>query len=49
MLGPPAIGANFFTVSFCGWGVFSTKIDYVKKVGTLVLSSLLEDLGYGSG
>ena len=32
-----------FTVSFFGWEDSATKIDYRKK-GTLILTSLLEDL-----
>ena len=32
------------TDSFFGWEGSPTKIDYRKKVGSLILSSLLEDL-----
>ena len=42
ILGPPARCP--FTVAFLGEGC-PTKIDYRKKVGTLILASLLEDLG----
>ena len=42
-LGPPAIGANFYRFFFA-WEGSPTKIDYSKK-GTLILTSLLEDLG----
>ena len=37
----------FLTISFFGEGS-STKIDYRIKVGTLILTSLLEDLGLDS-
>ena len=43
ILCPPAIGANSYRFFF---GEGSRKIDVLKKVGTLILSSLLEDLGY---
>ena len=33
-----------FLTNFFGWGGSPTKIDVLKKVGTLLLSSLLEDL-----
>ena len=44
-LGPPAIGALSHRFFF-GWEGSPTKIDYRKRVGTLVLTSLLEDLGW---
>ena len=43
-LGPPARCP--FTVSFFG-EASPTKIDFKKKVGTLIPTSLLEDLGQG--
>ena len=46
ILGPPATGANFcrfFFFSFFGFWDSPTKRDY--RNGTLVLASLLEDLG----
>ena len=43
VLGPPVV--PFLTLFFSGEGS-PTKIDYRKKGGSLVLSSLLEDLAY---
>ena len=42
VLGPPVVP---FSPLF-GWEGFPTKIDYRKKSGTLILTSLLEDLVY---
>ena len=41
LLGPPVVP---FLTPFFGWEGSSTKIDYSKKVGTLILTSLPEDL-----
>ena len=43
LLGPPAIGALSHPF-FLGWEGSPTKIDYRKKVGTLIRSSPLENL-----
>ena len=58
-LGPPVLPVVPFYPFFLGEGSTTNIIDYRKKVGTLILSSLLEDLevvfavfsqmlGYGS-
>ena len=42
----PSERGPFLTRFFFGWEGSPTKTDYRKKKGTLVLSSLLEDLAY---
>ena len=42
-------GANFYRSFFGGFLGSPTQIDYRKTVGTLTLTSLLEDLGMGRG